>query len=161
MLTSIPVGKCLTTDTSQSYFTTGSLPAISPFVVKPLETHDQHFFQVNHCGHSLYVTSSRQRGWFSSAQSFLGPSPEGLMTKFTVSDSRLHQCGGPGPRVYIPQEQGDPVTLAGTGFPSVASYDSQVYGGGIRTLLHTGIEPQLTKLYEYNCPSYNSSARTT
>jgi hypothetical protein len=26
-----------------------------------------------------------------------------------VSDSRLSQPGGPGPRIYIPQEQGDPV----------------------------------------------------
>jgi hypothetical protein len=35
---------------------------------------------------------------------------------FTVSDSRLPQLGGPGPRVYIPQEQGGPVIPTGTGF---------------------------------------------
>jgi hypothetical protein len=28
---------------------------------------------------------------------------------FTVSDSKLSQTGGPGARIYIPQEQGDPV----------------------------------------------------
>jgi hypothetical protein len=37
----------------------------------------------------------------------------------------LPQPGGPGPRIYIPQEQGDPVIPPGTGFPFVASYDSQ------------------------------------
>jgi hypothetical protein len=36
---------------------------------------------------------------------------------FTDSDSRLLQPGGPGPRIYIPQEQGDPVISPGTGFP--------------------------------------------
>jgi hypothetical protein len=34
----------------------------------------------------------------------------------TVSDSRLPQPGGPGPRIYIPQEQGGPVIPPGTGF---------------------------------------------
>jgi hypothetical protein len=36
---------------------------------------------------------------------------------FTVSDSRLLQPGGPGPRIYIPQKQGGPVIPPGTGFP--------------------------------------------
>jgi hypothetical protein len=48
------------------------------------------------------------------------------------------QPGGPGPRIYIPQEQGDPVIPPGTGFPFVASNDSQGNGGGILTRLHTG-----------------------
>jgi hypothetical protein len=30
---------------------------------------------------------------------------------------RLPQPGGPGPRIYIPQEQGGPVIPPGTGFP--------------------------------------------
>jgi hypothetical protein len=37
--------------------------------------------------------------------------------QITVSDSRLSQPGGPGPRTYIPQEQGGPVVSPGTGFP--------------------------------------------
>jgi hypothetical protein len=37
----------------------------------------------------------------SPVQSFLGPSPEGLVTIF-YSDSRLPQPGGPCPRIYIP-----------------------------------------------------------
>jgi hypothetical protein len=36
---------------------------------------------------------------------------------FTVSNSRLPQPGGPGPRIYIPQEQGGPVIPPGTWFP--------------------------------------------
>jgi hypothetical protein len=36
---------------------------------------------------------------------------------FTASDSRLHLPGGPGPCIYIPQEQDDPVIPPGTGFP--------------------------------------------
>jgi hypothetical protein len=38
------------------------------------------------------------------------------MTIFTVSDPTLPQPGGPGPRIYIPQEQGGQVTSQGTGF---------------------------------------------
>jgi hypothetical protein len=36
---------------------------------------------------------------------------------FTLSASILPQPGGPGPRIYIPQEQGGLVILPGTGFP--------------------------------------------
>jgi hypothetical protein len=43
--------------------------------------------------------------------------PVWLMITFTVSDSRLPQSGGPGPRIYIPQEQGGPVIPPGIGFP--------------------------------------------
>jgi hypothetical protein len=37
---------------------------------------------------------------------------------FTVSDLRLPQLGGPGPCIYIPQEQGGPVIPTGTGLLS-------------------------------------------
>jgi hypothetical protein len=55
---------------------------------------------------------------------------------------RLSQPGGPGPCIYIPPEQGGPVIPPGTGFPFVASYDSQGCGGGILTRLHTGRQVQ-------------------
>jgi hypothetical protein len=55
-----------------------------------------------------------------------------------LSHLRLTQPGGPDPCIYIPQEQGGPVITRGTGFPFVASYDSQGCGGGILTRLHTG-----------------------
>jgi hypothetical protein len=57
--------------------------------------------------------------WPLPAQSFSGPNPAGLMTIFSVSDSRLPQPGGPGPWIYIPQEQGGLVIPAGTGFRGV------------------------------------------
>jgi hypothetical protein len=52
---------------------------------------------------------------------------------------RLPQPGGPGPRIYIPQEHCCPVIPPGTGFPFVASYDSQGYGGVIVTRLRMGL----------------------
>jgi hypothetical protein len=57
-----------------------------------------------------------------------------------LSQLRLPQPGGPGPCIYIPQEQGGPVIPPSNGFPFVASYDSQGCGGGILTRLHTNKE---------------------
>jgi hypothetical protein len=48
--------------------------------------------------------------------------------------------GGPGPRIYIPQEQGGPVIGPDIWFLFVASYDSQSYGGGIQIRLRTGFK---------------------
>jgi hypothetical protein len=42
--------------------------------------------------------------------------PRDSWPHFIVSDSRLPQPGGPGPRIYMPQEQDDPVIPPGTGF---------------------------------------------
>jgi hypothetical protein len=46
---------------------------------------------------------------------------------------RFETSGVPGLRVYIPQEQDGSVIPSGTWFPFVSSYDSQGYGGCIRT----------------------------
>jgi hypothetical protein len=43
--------------------------------------------------------------------------PRDSWAYFIASDSRLPQPGGPGPRIYIPQEQGGPVKPLDTGFP--------------------------------------------
>jgi hypothetical protein len=43
--------------------------------------------------------------------------PRDSWPHFTASDLRLIQPGGPGPCIYIPQEQGGPVVPPGTGFP--------------------------------------------
>jgi hypothetical protein len=51
-----------------------------------------------------------------------------------LSHLRLPQPGGPGSRIYIPQEQGGAVISPGTEFPLFASYDSQSYGESILTL---------------------------
>jgi hypothetical protein len=50
--------------------------------------------------------------------------PQDSWPHFTVSNSRLPQPGRPGPRIYIPQEQGGPVILQALGSLFVASYDS-------------------------------------
>jgi hypothetical protein len=43
--------------------------------------------------------------------------PRDSWPHFTVSDSRLPQLGGSGPRIYIPQEQSGLVISVGTEFP--------------------------------------------
>jgi hypothetical protein len=50
--------------------------------------------------------------------------PRDSWPHFTVSDSRLPQPGGPGPRIYIPQEQGGPVIPPGTEALSTRSLHS-------------------------------------
>jgi hypothetical protein len=40
---------------------------------------------------------------------------------FTLSDSRLPKPGGPGPHIYIPQEQSSPVIPPGIGCPNLVS----------------------------------------
>jgi hypothetical protein len=98
---------------------------------------------VNTCDFSPYITPSLTGGWVCLCRSRqLSHSrvcvPWDLWPYFTVSDSRLPQSGGPGPRIYIPQEQGGPVNPQVQGSLFVASYDPQGHGGGIRTRLHTG-----------------------
>jgi hypothetical protein len=61
-----------------------------------------------------------------------------------MSHLRLPQHGGPGSRIYIPQELGGPVIPPGTGFPlrhllRFAPYDSQGYGAGILTFTLPGV----------------------
>jgi hypothetical protein len=56
--------------------------------------------------------------WSSPAQSRSGLSPTELKTYILLSQFFiLPQPGGPGPRIYIPQEQGGPDIPPGTGFP--------------------------------------------
>jgi hypothetical protein len=58
-----------------------------------------------------------------------------------LSPMRLPQPGGPGSRIYIPQEQGVPVIPPGTGFPFLSPLTTRRdYGGGILTRLHTGYD---------------------
>jgi hypothetical protein len=51
---------------------------------------------------------------------------------------RPTQPGGLDLCIYVLQGQGGPVIPSGTGFLLVVFYDSQGYGGGILTRLHTG-----------------------
>jgi hypothetical protein len=93
---------------------------------KPLEAHDLYFFPTEHLRlYSLRNILSNER----MGRSFtIAAGPRQRIhcsfrvqrhswPYYTVSDSRLHQPGGPGPRIYISQEQGGPVITPGTGFP--------------------------------------------
>jgi hypothetical protein len=108
-------------------FTTGGLlPISSSWRQAPWDSRPVMFFQLNTCGHNPYVTSSLTRGWvcrlqllltLASAVILMSWVPRDSWPRFTVSDSRLPQPGGPGPPICIPQEHGSPVILPDTGFP--------------------------------------------
>jgi hypothetical protein len=54
--------------------------------------------------------------WAYPEQSFSGPIPQNS-DPILLSHFRLSQPGRSGPRIYIPQEQGDPLIPPSTGFP--------------------------------------------
>jgi hypothetical protein len=58
-------------------------------------------------------------------QSFSGPSPQGLRSNITVSDSKASELEGPSPCFCISQEQDCHVILVGTGFHFGRSCDSK------------------------------------
>jgi hypothetical protein len=77
-----------------------------------------------------------------------------------LSHLRLPQPGGPGSRIYIPQEQGGPVMPLGTGFPlcrllRLVSDGLQGYGGVQVKQSKPVTWPcrrEITrKMYNYNC----------
>jgi hypothetical protein len=90
----------------------------------PLRLTISNFFQFNTCFHSLYVTSSLTRGWVYSLQLLMAlasavilrSDSRGTSDHILLSHSRLSQPGGPGPCIYILQEQGGQVIPPGTGF---------------------------------------------
>jgi hypothetical protein len=89
---------------------------------EPTETHGQFFFsQMNTCGHSPHITSSLSRGYVCHSQLLLA-----LASEFILGS----QSRGTRDHFLLSQILRD--------FLSVASYDSQGYGGGIRPRLHTG-----------------------
>jgi hypothetical protein len=106
---------------------------------KPLETHDQQFFlQLNSCGYSPYVTSYLTKGRICSLQLLLAFASAVILRSFyclcfeTSPTWRL---------VLVFISLRNRVARLHTQAPSsifVGSYDSQGYGGGIRTPLHKG-----------------------
>jgi hypothetical protein len=90
-------------------------------VAPPSGAHDQIFITVGHLRSSCCGAPSPTRGRVCT-----------LLVKFVVtllpkscrthdhtllSHLKLPQAGGLGPCIYIPQEQGGPVIVPGTGFP--------------------------------------------
>jgi hypothetical protein len=71
--------------------------------------------------------------------------PRNSWPHFTVSDSRLPQPGGPGPRTYISQEQGDPVIPPGTGFLQYGDFGSHINN----FLTMTKAQRYFTQTYTY------------
>jgi hypothetical protein len=71
------------------------------------------------------------------------------------SHLRLTQPGGPGPHIYIPRNRVAQLYHQALGSIFVASYDSQGYGRGIVTCLHTDRQIMVLLLTKYNstCPS--------
>jgi hypothetical protein len=88
-------------------------------VTSPLRLTTSNFiFQPNTCDYSPYVTSSLTRRWICHLQLLLVLHSAVILRSephFTVSDPRFPQPGGPGPCIYIPQEQGHPAIPPGTG----------------------------------------------
>jgi hypothetical protein len=74
---------------------------------------------------------------------------------FTVSDSRLPQPGGPGPRIFILQEQSGPVISPGTGFPFLRL----IRLAGLRRRYSNPLTGEDEKLLQ-TTPSYITLAQT-
>jgi hypothetical protein len=114
---------------------------------KPLETNDTviSFFNWTLAVHSLCNILSDERMGLSftitagphQRSHFQVRVPRNSRPHFTVSDSILAQPGGPGPHIYIPRNRVARLYPQALGFLFVTFYDSQGYGGGIRSRLHT------------------------
>jgi hypothetical protein len=95
-------------------------------VTSPLKLTTSISFQPNTCFHSPYVTSSLMRGWVCSLRLLLALAIA-VILRFGSRGTQNHilvfqirdcpQPGGPGPHIYIPQEQGGSIIPPGTGFP--------------------------------------------
>jgi hypothetical protein len=123
---------------------------------EPLGTHDQHSFQLNTCGYSSYLTSSLMSGWVSRLQLLLvlasavilGPQSRGTHDIFycvefeTPPTWRVRS-----PYLYPPGTGCCHLYPQVLGSLFVASYDSQDYGGGIRTRLHRGWRSSKSESY--------------
>jgi hypothetical protein len=145
---------------SECYFTTGDLPLISSsWRQAPWDSRSVVLYQLKTCSHSPYVTSSLSVVYNfccpSLAQSFSGPIPTGLVTIFyCLKFETLHledqvptflSLGNRVAQLY-------PQSLCSL---FAASYDSQVYGAGIRHRLHTGKSE-----ISFTIGSYIAPART-
>jgi hypothetical protein len=111
---------------SQSYVTTGGLPPVSlswrqapwdsrpsVFSTEPLRSQSLcNILSDERIGLSFTITAGPRQRIHSQVRV-----PRDSWPHFTVSDSRLPQLGGSGPRIYVPQEQDGPVIPPDTGFP--------------------------------------------
>jgi hypothetical protein len=130
----------LCSNSSWSYIPTDGQSDISFCVKTPTGVYGQIFITVEHL-RSLGALSDEKTGLYNSLVQFavtLGSKSRRTHNDTLMPHLRHPQPVGPGPCIYIPQEQGGSLIPSGTGFPFVASYDSQGCGGGILTRLFTG-----------------------
>jgi hypothetical protein len=132
---------------SQSHFTTGGLPPISSsWRQAPWDSRQVIFCQLNTCSHSPYVTSSLTRGCGCSLQLLLvlasavilRSESRGTHDHILLSQIRdSPNLEGQAPVFISPRNRVAQLYPQALGSHFVASYDSQGYGGGIRSRLHT------------------------
>jgi hypothetical protein len=122
---------------------------------------------LNTCGYSPYITSSLRRGWGCLLQLLLALASSviiGSVSHWIRDHIILSQIrGSPNLEgqvsVFIsPRHRVAQLYTQTPGYLSVASYNSQSNGGGIRPRLHKGSTPELSA---DNSLAYNISARTT
>jgi hypothetical protein len=119
---------------------------VCPGIRRPSGTRDQFFFLLEISFRQLrlcyFVAPSLTRGWACNllvrlllglARAVtLGSKSRRTHGHILPSHLRLRQHGGPGSRIYIPQEQGGPVIPPGTEFPFLSPLMTRRdYGGGI------------------------------
>jgi hypothetical protein len=72
----------------------------------------------------------------------------------TLSDKRLHQLGGPGPRIYIPQEQGGPVIPPVTVSPTPLSHTPKFLG----RKHHSSVAFQMLLIWTYGIQLWGTAS---
>jgi hypothetical protein len=121
---------CLTENKSQSYVTTDGQSASLSWCQATIRARDQFYFLLEiffrHLRVCYFVAPSLTRGRVCNLMLLLGITSavplwyesRGTQDCILLSQFlRLFQPGGPGPRIYIPQEQGGPVIPPPTVFP--------------------------------------------
>jgi hypothetical protein len=113
----------------------------------PSDPRQAFVFQLNTCGYSPYVTSSLTRGWVCHlllllilvSAVILGSESRGTRDHILFSPTRDSlNLEGQVPVFISPRNRVAQLYPPAPGSLFVASYDSQGYGEGIRTRLHTG-----------------------
>jgi hypothetical protein len=114
----------------------------------PLRLTTSHFFQLNTCNHSSYITYSLMREWVCRLQLLLVLASAVILrseSRGTHDHILLPQIrnspnlGGQVPVSISPRNRVALLYPKALGSLSVASYDPQGYGVRIRPRLHTGL----------------------
>jgi hypothetical protein len=127
---------------SQSYVTTDGQSASLSWCQVPTWGLRQDFYYSQTAANWLMwgaLSDERTGLLFTIAAGPSQSSHSWVRVQLTLSDLRLPQPGGPGPPIYIPRNSVAQLHPQALGSLSVASYDRQGYGGGIRTRHHAEV----------------------